>query len=122
MCVFCFPIYYRPHLLAPAPSYLRGGVVNRTYGRHKNLYIHLFLPSMFGPIYYGPPPRHVPGSRLSSPPSPYGVHCNLIAGTRVHHFLPSPTSVESYVLRVKYLLIARNETGVLTLPPSFFCS
>ena len=36
-------------------SYLRGTLVNRTYGDHKNLYIHLFLPTIFGPIYYLPP-------------------------------------------------------------------
>ena len=29
-------------------------LVNRTYGGHKNLYIHLFLPTIFGPIYYRP--------------------------------------------------------------------
>ena len=34
---------------------LRGTILNRTYGTHKNLYILLFLPTMFGPIYYGPP-------------------------------------------------------------------
>ena len=34
---------------------LRGGIVNRTYGRHKNLYIFLFLLKIFGPIYYVPP-------------------------------------------------------------------
>ena len=36
-------------------SLLRGNVLNRTYGRDKNLYISLFLLTMFGPIYYGPP-------------------------------------------------------------------
>ena len=35
---------------------LRRGVLNRTYGKHKNLvYISLFLVTIFGPIYYGPP-------------------------------------------------------------------
>ena len=34
---------------------LRGTLVNRTYGGHKNLYIHLFLLTIFGPIYYRPP-------------------------------------------------------------------
>ena len=34
---------------------LRGTIVNRTYGTHQNLYIYLFLPSIFGPINYGPP-------------------------------------------------------------------
>ena len=33
----------------------RGTIVNRTYGTHKNLYIFLFSPTIFGPIYYGPP-------------------------------------------------------------------
>ena len=32
-----------------------GHILNRTYGTHKNLYISLFLPTKFGPIYYGPP-------------------------------------------------------------------
>ena len=32
-----------------------GAIVNRTYDTHKNLYIYLFLLTMFGPIYYGPP-------------------------------------------------------------------
>ena len=33
---------------------LRGTItiVNRTYGTHKNLYIYLFLLTIFGPIYY----------------------------------------------------------------------
>ena len=34
---------------------LRGTIINRTHGTHKNLYISIcFLPT-FGPIYYGPP-------------------------------------------------------------------
>ena len=33
---------------------LRGTIVNRTYGTHKNLYIFLFLLKTFGAIYYGP--------------------------------------------------------------------
>ena len=33
---------------------LRGTLVNRTYGTHKNLYISLFLRTLFGPIYYSP--------------------------------------------------------------------
>ena len=32
-----------------------GGILNRTYGAPKNLYIELFLPTIIGPIYYGPP-------------------------------------------------------------------
>ena len=34
---------------------LRGTIVNRTYGTHKHLYINLFLLTMLGPVYYGPP-------------------------------------------------------------------
>ena len=35
---------------------LRGTVVNRTYGLHKNLPgIYLTIFTIFGPIYYGPP-------------------------------------------------------------------
>ena len=36
--------------------YYHGGtIVNRTYVKHKNLYIYPFLPTIFGPVYYGPP-------------------------------------------------------------------
>ena len=35
--------------------YLRGAIVSRTYGAHKNPYIYLFLLTKFGPIYNGPP-------------------------------------------------------------------
>ena len=34
---------------------LPGTIVNRTYGTHKTLYTYLFLLTIFGPIYYGPP-------------------------------------------------------------------
>ena len=34
---------------------MRGTILNRTHGTHKNLYISLFLLTIFGPIYYGPP-------------------------------------------------------------------
>ena len=34
---------------------LRGTILNRTYSTHKNLYISLFLLTIYGPIYYGPP-------------------------------------------------------------------
>ena len=34
---------------------LRGAIVNRTYGIHKNLYILPFLLTIFDPINYGPP-------------------------------------------------------------------
>ena len=33
-------------------SILWGAILNRTYSNHKNLYIFLFLPTIFGPIYY----------------------------------------------------------------------
>ena len=33
----------------------QGTIVNRIYGTLKNLYIHLFLLTRFGPDYYGPP-------------------------------------------------------------------
>ena len=46
--------------------YLRGTLVNRTYGGHKNLYIHLFLPTIFGHIYYRPPYHR--GGVLIRPP------------------------------------------------------
>ena len=34
---------------------LRGTLVNRTYGVHKNLYIKPFLLTIFGPVNYAPP-------------------------------------------------------------------
>ena len=34
---------------------LRGTILNRTYGIDKNLHIYLFLLTIFGPNYYGPP-------------------------------------------------------------------
>ena len=34
---------------------LRGAIVNRTYDKHKNVYIHKLLLTIFGPINYGPP-------------------------------------------------------------------
>ena len=34
---------------------LRWTLVNRTYGEDKNLYINIFLLTIFGPIYYRPP-------------------------------------------------------------------
>ena len=34
---------------------LRGTILNRTYGPHKNRYISLLLPTIFGPVCYGPP-------------------------------------------------------------------
>ena len=34
---------------------LRGTIVSRTYGIHKNLYMYPFLLTIFGPINYGPP-------------------------------------------------------------------
>ena len=41
--------------VALAAYLLRGTIVNRTYGTHKKLYIHLLLLTICGPIYYGPP-------------------------------------------------------------------
>ena len=38
----------------------RETIVNRTYGAHKNLFISLFLPTIFGPIYCDPPSYYVP--------------------------------------------------------------
>ena len=35
--------------------YFGGGILNRTYSTYKNLYILLFLLSIFGPIYCSPP-------------------------------------------------------------------
>ena len=37
------------------PLLLRGTIVNRTYGTHKNLYVSPFLLTIFGPVNYGPP-------------------------------------------------------------------
>ena len=34
---------------------LRGTIVNRTHGTHKNLYIEPFLLTIFGPVNYDPP-------------------------------------------------------------------
>ena len=34
---------------------LRETIENRTYGKHENIYTHLFLLTIFGLIYYGPP-------------------------------------------------------------------
>ena len=34
---------------------LRRTILNGTYGTHKNLHFSLFLLTVFGPIYYGPP-------------------------------------------------------------------
>ena len=52
----CFPpkvsLYF---LLLFVFLVLRGNIVNRTCGIHKNLYIKPFLLTMFGPINYGPP-------------------------------------------------------------------
>ena len=36
-------------------SLLRRTILNRTYGTHKNIYVSLFLLTILGPIYYGPP-------------------------------------------------------------------
>ena len=42
-------------MLAARVAVLRGAIVNRTYGVHKNLQVCLFSLTAFGPIYYGPP-------------------------------------------------------------------
>ena len=34
---------------------ITGSLINRTYGGHKNLYINIFLITIFGPTYYRPP-------------------------------------------------------------------
>ena len=34
---------------------VRGGLLKSTYGKHKELYISLFSPTMFGSIYFDPP-------------------------------------------------------------------
>ena len=53
---FSHPSYdIRPSLFLSLLLILRGAIVNRTYGTHKNLYTSLFLLPIFGPIYYGPP-------------------------------------------------------------------
>ena len=45
------------HKFIPGTWYilLRGTILNRTYGTHKNLHISLLLLTIFGPIYCGPP-------------------------------------------------------------------
>ena len=40
---------------------LRGTIVSRTYGIHKNLYMYPFLLTIFGPINYGPPQQYILG-------------------------------------------------------------
>ena len=35
--------------------YYGGGIINRTNGTHKNLYMYLLLLTIFGFIYYDPP-------------------------------------------------------------------
>ena len=44
-----------PEVLCGPPNQIRGTIENRTYGTHKNLYISLFLRTIFGPVYYDPP-------------------------------------------------------------------
>ena len=44
MLVVAFTLYFLP--------LLRAAIVNRTYGKHKSLYIYPFLPTIFGPINY----------------------------------------------------------------------
>ena len=51
---FC-PVFFVLGFSACCFHYLRGTIVNRTYGTHKNLHIYLFLLTIVGPIYCGPP-------------------------------------------------------------------
>ena len=45
---------------------LRGTIVNRTYGTHKNRYISLFLLTIVGIINYGPPQQSIrPGGQFA---------------------------------------------------------
>ena len=61
MCLCMFFTVYNTMVFVSIPNpnpkilYMRGTVVNRTYGADKNLDISLFLLTTFGPIYYGPP-------------------------------------------------------------------
>ena len=45
------------HVIRKLKTLLRGTIVNRIYGIHKNRYIQTFLLTIFGPtsINYGPP-------------------------------------------------------------------
>ena len=47
--------YLVPPAMGYPVYYLRGTIANRTYGKDKNLDIYVFLLTIFGPIYYGPP-------------------------------------------------------------------
>ena len=66
-------------------------IVNRTYGTHKNLYIHLFLLTIFGPIYniWSPVTRptlcYSEGGQLILVPGRdyYQVLCTLLAQSRL---------------------------------------
>ena len=53
---FCMT-YVRVGLTYLTAVFTGDHIINRTYGIHKNLpvYISLFLPTIFGAIYYGPP-------------------------------------------------------------------
>ena len=47
-----------PHAIIKIKHYYYGGpyqIPGRTYGTHENLYISIFLLTIFGYIYYGPP-------------------------------------------------------------------
>ena len=52
---FCFLSYWASAYSQRVLLILRGAMLNRTYGTHKNPYIYLFFMTIFGPIYYGPP-------------------------------------------------------------------
>ena len=50
------PCYHDINRMSTDLSWLlRGTIVNRAYGTHKNLYISVFLLTIFGPINFGPP-------------------------------------------------------------------
>ena len=60
------------------PNVVGWHIANRTYGTGKNLvYIHLFLLTVFGPVYYGPPLQHMFLLRGAIVNRTYGIHKNL---------------------------------------------
>ena len=64
---------------------LRGALVNRTYGVHKNPYISPFLPTIFGPVNYAPPRnRSSAGCRYSARIVGYTAHTGTIEGPLLH--------------------------------------
>ena len=53
--LYLFPVKHISELTVARLFLLPGTIVNKTYGTHKNLYVSLFLPTIFGPVNYGPP-------------------------------------------------------------------